>query len=117
MRNQTLREPPLTISQLQIQNFRAYPVKGPILCVPTELPRPNKKYLRKLLLQTIGKLEYVAPSLEAARDEWLVRRKNEKIVANGPKAVDLALFPHLAGTAKDEMIILHVHRRAFMTML
>ena len=90
------------------------------MCGSTELPCPSEEYLRKLLLQTIDglkKLEYIAPSLEAVRDAWLVRRKSGKIVTNGPKAVDLASFQYLAGTTKDEMIISHVHRRAFMTML
>ena len=117
VRSQTLREPPLTISQLQVQNSRAYPVKSPTLCVPAEFPRPNEDDVRRLLLQTIdelGKIEYVVPSLEAVRGEWLVCRKNEKIVADGPKAVDLKSFQHLAGTAEDEMVILYVHGGGFM---
>ena len=114
---QTFRGPPLTISQLQVRNSRAYPVKGPTSCVPAEFPRPNEEDVRKLLLQTIddlGEIEYVVPSLEAVRGEWLVCRQNEKSVANEPKAVNLESFQHLAGTAEDQMIIFYVHGGAFM---
>ena len=114
---QTFREPPLTISQLQIRNSRAHPVKGSTLCVAAEFPRPNEEDVRKLLLQTIddlGEIEYKVPNLEAVRGEWLVCRQSEKIVANGPKAVDLESFQHLAGTAEDQMILFYVHGGGFM---
>ncbi len=65
-------------------------------------------------MNKLGKIEYVAPSLEAVRGEWLVCRKNEKIIANGPKVVDLESFQQLAGTAEDEMIILYIRGGAFI---